>query len=182
MKVKDLAKFKQNPRKISAQQQRILAKTIEKWGDLSGVVWNVQIKELVGGNQRSDVFDPNDEIIYTEKFDKPDEQGTVALGYIMHNKKKYAYREVKWTRKEHMAACLAANKGGGEWDWAGVKEIQLDLDDGMFDMEETGFGLDEIEELLVGGEFDEPDEKSDPTLKEAQLKTCPNCGVIIENG
>lgn len=149
MKVKDLAKFKQNPRKITPEQQRILKKTLAKWGDLSGVVWNVEMKELVGGNQRSDVFKPEDEIVYTEKFKAPDEQGTVALGYIIHEGKRYAYREVKWNRRDHLAASTAANKGGGDWDWSILKEIQLELDTGAFDMEHTGFGLPELENMFA---------------------------------
>lgn len=36
--------------------------------------------------------------------------------------------------------------------------------------------------VLDPSEFDEPGDKIDPTLKEPQLKTCPNCGVVIENG
>jgi hypothetical protein len=31
-------------------------------------------------------------------------------------------------------------------------------------------------------EFKEPNAKNEPELKEPELKTCPNCGVIIENG
>lgn len=29
--------------------------------------------------------------------------------------------------------------------------------------------------------FEEPNDKIDPALKEPQLKLCPNCGVVIEN-
>ena len=34
--------------------------------------------------------------------------------------------------------------------------------------------------VLEPAEFGEPKEKADPTLKETQLKKCPNCGVLIE--
>lgn len=149
MKVKDLVKFAQNPRRISASQQRILFKGLAKYGDLSGVTWNVLEKELVGGNQRSEGFNQEDEIVYTEKFKKPDDQGTVALGYILHNGKKYFYREVAFSREDHLAASLLANKGGGEWDWAKVKELTVELDTGGFDMENTGFDVMELENMTA---------------------------------
>jgi len=39
-----------------------------------------------------------------------------------------------------------------------------------------------IETHLRMPEFQEPDKKADPVLKEPDLKQCPNCGVILDNG
>lgn len=149
MKVKDLSKFKDNPRVISAEQKRILKKGLDKYGDLGGVVFNLELNELVGGNQRSDTFDPDDEIVYFEKLKAPDNQGTVAHGYIVHDGKKYNYREVRWSREDHVAASLLANKGGGEWDWSKAKQLILSVDTGAFDLEFTGFPLLEIENMMT---------------------------------
>lgn len=149
MKVKDLSKFVDNPRVISAEQKRILAKGLKKYGDLGGVVFNLELNQLVGGNQRSDTFSPDDEIVYTEKLKSPDRQGTVAWGYIMHDGEKYNYREVRWGRKDHVAASLLANKGGGDWAWAKAKELIISVDDGAFDLEFTGFPLLEIENMMT---------------------------------
>jgi len=181
-KVKDLHQFPKNPRKINAVQQRILEKTINEYGDLSGIVFNSRLNQLVGGHQRCNIFSPSDEIVIVEKFDSPDDQGTLALGYVLHDDKKYSYRVVSWDEQKHTAGSIAANKGGGDWDWTILKELQQELDTGAFDMELTGFDLTELENLLAGDTsrlFEEPEEKGDPSNKEEDLKKCPNCGCFL---
>lgn len=64
---------------------------------------------------------------------------------------------------------------------------ELDFSGINSDIENLGPDLD-IDMLgiknftLDPSEFEEPKEKSEASLKEAQLKTCPNCGVVIEHG
>lgn len=48
---------------------------------------------------------------------KPDEQGTVAHGFIVWQGKKYSYRQVRWDEKTAEEANIAANIGAGVWDW-----------------------------------------------------------------
>lgn len=149
MTVSDLHAFKRNPRKISPEQKRILEKGLERFGDLSGVVLNRRNGELVGGNQRSTVFSPSDRIVYTERLPSADEQGTVALGFVVHGGKKYAYREVDWPDADHLAASIMANKAGGEWDWNALQAITSELQGLDFDLELTGFEAPALTDLLA---------------------------------
>ena len=94
MKVKDLKKNERNPRKITAQQQAGLRASVEEFGDLGGIIYNVQSKRLVGGHQRSSVLSPNSRIKIEKKYETPTRTGTVAEGYVIQNDERYSYREV----------------------------------------------------------------------------------------
>jgi hypothetical protein len=85
---------------------------------LSGIVHDLNSDQIIGGNQRSKVFDVNAcEIVLTEQYANPDEQGTVALGYILWQGNKYAYRQVRWDERQCESANVIANRAGGEWDF-----------------------------------------------------------------
>lgn len=145
--LKDLNKWEKNPRKITASKARILAKTLLEYGDMSGIVYNKQIKKLAGGHQRADIL-KNAEIVIIETLDKPNEQGTIARGYAIIDGEKFNYREVMWDEAKHAAAALAANKAGGDWDMFLVKDIILELDSLNIDTELTGYDHIEIENIL----------------------------------
>jgi hypothetical protein len=181
-KVSELTQWDKNPRKISSSDKRILQKGVDEYGDLGGVVFNRRNGMLVGGNQRSTVFDAADEITLVEEYDTPTTQGTVAWGYVRHGEEKFSYREVDWDETKHAAAALMANQAGGEWQWGALTPILswLDSEGGLPDPELTGFNAVEWENALGMDNFDEPHEKSDPVDKTATLSTCPNCGILIE--
>lgn len=52
LKLSDLKPAEYNPRKISADQLKNLKKSIEEFGDLSGIVFNRRTGNVVGGHQR----------------------------------------------------------------------------------------------------------------------------------
>lgn len=55
-----------------------------RFGDLSGIVYNVRTGRLVGGHQRTELFRAEEKPeIRVEKLPKPDARGTVAYGYVM---------------------------------------------------------------------------------------------------
>ncbi len=111
--------YRKNPRKISKWQIELLEETLRELGDLSGIVHDLNSDEIVGGNQRSKVFDVNScETEIAEELAVPDEQGTVAHGYVIWEGKRYAYRQVRWTAEQCARANVVANKVGGEWDLA----------------------------------------------------------------
>lgn len=147
MKVSDLKKWDKNPRKITASKARILAKTLREYGDLSGIVFNKANGQLVSGHQRSEALG-SAEIQIVKGYDTPTKQGTVAVGWAVIDGEVHYYREVWFDEKKHAAAAIAANKSAGDWDWAQLKDIALDLDDGAFDLELTGFDLIELENML----------------------------------
>lgn len=110
--------YHKNPRSISKEQFAELQKDLAELGDLSGVIHDLNSDEIVGGNQRSRVFNINKcKIVMTEIFDQPDEQGTVGLGYVVWQGKKYAYRQVKWSPDQCERANLIANLPHASWDF-----------------------------------------------------------------
>lgn len=109
--------YHKNPRRITKKQFENLRQWLRELGDLSGVVHNLPTDEIIGGNQRMEVFDLNNcQIEITERLDVPDEQGTVARGFVVWGGKKYTYRAVQWTPEQCEQANIVANKSGGTWD------------------------------------------------------------------
>lgn len=110
--------FPNNPRKISRRQFDQLGETLHALGDLSGILYNRRTKNFPGGNQRSKAIEFDQcEIEYVQQFDTADEQGTVAIGFVIWEGNRYNYREVDWDEATERHANLVANKGGGDWDF-----------------------------------------------------------------
>jgi len=131
-----------------------LKQNLLELGDLSGVVHDLNSDEIVGGNQRSAIFDINHaEIKLLKRFDPPTPQGTVALGYIYWKGEMFAYRQVRWTPEQCEKANITANALGGEFDFDMLMEefnpenlkdwgvdLNLDFDlSGLEDMAENSF-------------------------------------------
>lgn len=120
-----------NPRKINKQTLQSLKASLERFGDLSGIIKNVTTGNLVGGHQRLKIFGEtkNPHFVITEKFDKPNEVGTVARGFVEIEGfgEHYTYREVEWSPEQEKAANYAANKISGEFDPKLAAEITKEL-------------------------------------------------------
>ncbi len=142
---KDL-QYKHNPRKITGSQIERLESDLQKFGDLSGVVYCQNNKAYVGGNQRSKIFDGSD-ITILERFKKPQADKTVAIGFIKWNGNKYLYREVKFTKEEFREACIVANNDGGTNDWD-ILSKEWD----KFELSSYGLDISEFEHLFPADE------------------------------
>lgn len=117
-KIKDLQTYDKNPRKITGKQYDTLRASVEKFGDLSGVVFNKKLGMLVGGNQRTTVYkELGGELEIVKSFNKSTDKGTVAYGFVVVAGERYAYREVEWDKQMHDEANIAANKVGGMFDF-----------------------------------------------------------------
>jgi hypothetical protein len=144
-------KYKNNPRQITKKQMELLKDHLDRYGDLSGVVLDLNSGEYAGGNMRTEHFD-GCEVVYTERYDEPTEQGTVALGYIISKTgEKFNYREVRWDEDTFKKACIVANHDGGTWDF----DILNSLFDGeeLFELgfEDWELGLEKGELLSAAG-------------------------------
>ncbi len=160
--VQALTAWERNPRKITPSKLRILAKGLLRYGDLSGVTFNIALQRLATGHQRSTTFNKSTPITITERYDPPTAQGTTAIGYIEENGERFSYREVSWSEEDHTAAALLANEAGGEWDFPELKNLLAELDSGSFDMEFTGFEIPTIENLFGNtGPMGDPSKKLD---------------------
>jgi DNA modification methylase len=109
--------FASNPRRITKARLARLEETLKRFGDLSGIVHNLETDEFVGGNQRMRIFEEKSEVVIIEQLEKPDAQGTVAWGYIVWHGRKFGYRQVRWNKETAAEANIVANLGAGEWDW-----------------------------------------------------------------
>jgi hypothetical protein len=110
--------YHKNPRQITAKQYEALAVDLAELGDLGGIVHDLNSDEIIGGNQRSRVFDLNAcDVVLTDILPEPDTQGTVSHGYVLWKGNKYAYRQVRWTERQCERANICANKRGGAWDF-----------------------------------------------------------------
>jgi hypothetical protein len=180
MQVSDLKPNPKNPRKSTDKKRARLKKTMVEYGDLSGVVFNSQTGNLVGGHQRKTIFDGNTKIVIEKKYPKPTPTGTVARGYLLFNKERFSYREVCWPLKRELAANLAANKNAGDWDTPKVKDVLKELasDDG-FDVELTGFDDKELARFTMDEGDDLDDEEKAPQRKFVMIK-CPHCQKTFE--
>jgi ParB-like chromosome segregation protein Spo0J len=77
---------------------------------------------------------------------------------------------------EQELADLTADNAIASWAEFNAAQLEESLRhlDPSFDQELFGV------KSLVPLTFDEPEPKPEPSDKEAELKTCPNCGVLIE--
>jgi len=143
LKVRDLNPNPKNPRKMNSSKKEKLKKALDKFGDLSGIVYNAKTKRLVSGHQRSSLLPPDAKISIEKKFENPTQNGTVSQGFIEYNGEKYSYREVFWDEKTETEALLAANKHSGEWDASLLRLNFADFPDMSVDL--TGFDIPELQ-------------------------------------
>ncbi len=134
LKVHEINPAKYNPRKDlqpGDPEYDKLKKSILEFDMVEPLVWNKRTKNLVGGHQRLKIL--------RELGIENVEVSVVDLS------------EVK-----EKALNLALNKISGEWDFPMLKDLLQELDTGDFDMEITGFDLQEIEDLMT--QFHVPEE------------------------
>lgn len=115
-KVRDLRPNPGNPRIVTEAKLGQLKRSMLEFGDISGIVFNVETGNVVGGTQRTRNIDKTAKVAITKRFPKPSRTGTLAVGYVEQDGERFSYREVRWGRHREMAANLAANKGVGIWD------------------------------------------------------------------
>lgn len=160
-----------NPRTITKIEYDKLKELLDKFGDLSGVIRNVQTNELVGGHMRTKAFidsSAQSNVQITQRFETPTKAGTIAVGYVIVNGEMFSYREVDWTMGMQKAANLAANKAGGSFDKDMLAETMYDisqLEGGADLLGLTAFDDKEISRLLDSvGVGDDPDEDNTPLV------------------
>jgi hypothetical protein len=174
MQVKDLKPAGYNPRKISKAQLERLKKSLQEFGDLSGIVFNVRTQTLIGGHQRTKNLDPSWPVIKEPQTDKT---GTTAAGYVETPHGRLTYREVDWPEIKEKQANIAANQHGGEFDEELLKNLveEIKLEDPALDIELIGF--DENEFAVIMQKLDDHDMPDAGSGQEKTIMTnCPKCG------
>ncbi len=184
MTKKEMRRKPDNPRQISQAEYARLQADLVRFGDLSGVVHNVRTGNLACGNQRFSALDLAAlEPVITERYAEPTRTGTLAEGYFIQHGERFTYRQVDWDLETENHACVAANRDGGRWDWAGELLLNTDaelLGDWGFDEEylhelndDAANTREFLEAQAEPAEFPEYDES---IADDVEMMECPQCG------
>jgi hypothetical protein len=106
--VSDLLGDGANPRSISEEAAEALGKSLAKFGDLSGVVWNRRTGELVTGHQRMDQIRarwPECQLQLPPDDGSGEQQGLIVAA----PGQAFALRVVDWSRSKQRLANVTAN-------------------------------------------------------------------------
>ena len=124
-----------------------LEKSMVEFDYIDPLIWNKRSGNLVGGHQRLKILKSWDFKVVDVSVVDLDDTKEKALN-------------------------LALNKISGDWDNPLLKDLLLELDTGEFDIEITGFDLDEIAELM--NQFHTPEEglTDDDAIPEATESIC----------
>lgn len=129
----NIEQYFKNPRIWTEEARAKLKANLQELGDISGIVHDLNSNEILCGNFRSDTINISKcDFEITKRFDKPDAQGTVALGYVVWEGNRYNYRQVEWTSEQCEKACLTANALGGDWDYEAL--MSGDWDKALLDL------------------------------------------------
>ncbi len=148
LKITDLKPSLYNPRKDLTPddpEYQKLKKSILEFDYIDPIIWNKRSNRVIGGHQRLKILKEigRDEI-EVSVVDLPDDK--------------------------EKALNIALNKISGEWDYPKLKDLLIELDTGAWDMELTGFDIEELEQLMTNP--GPPPE----TKKNESPKKCPECG------
>lgn len=150
--IDDLVRDPNNPRTINDFAGQSLVSSMEKYGDLSPIVFNRRLGKLVGGNTRVEFMVKHllghNRVAYITQYEAPDAQGTVALGHVWHNNTPFAYREVEFDEVTHREASIAANRIHGDFVEGLLAEANQFILENGGDLSFTGQTDEEIEALL----------------------------------
>lgn len=169
-----------NPRIMKEDSFKGLVKSLQSFGDISGITFNRKTKHLVAGHQRREALlaiggIAEAKIEITKTFDKPTKRGTVALGTIWVDDEPINYREVEWDASLERKANLAANNPAimGVYDELKLAE---QLNEFRLDDDFSELRLDKLAELDLS-DFEPKDEGDGNSgkLDETQKFICPSC-------
>jgi len=132
-----------------------LKRSMQEFGYVEPIVWNKRSGNIVGGHQR-----------YKVLLD----MGMSEVDCVV----------VDLDETKEKALNLALNKIQGDWDYLKLKDLLQELDTGEFDIELTGFDVDEIEDLMTQFAPIDIDDADDDGGQNKQLHICPKCGFEFE--
>lgn len=164
-----------NPRTITPAALEALTKSMVKYGDLSGVVWNSRTGKLVGGHQRLKKFEGSEGVTITKRFKRPTATGTVALGHIDLEGEEWSYRVVDVDKRTETEMMLAANKHRGEWDALALARNLASLSRSKVDLDVVGWNPKQLAAALAVKAEPETSSELPPAGEEADHQ-CPKCG------
>ena len=137
IKITDLKPAEYNPRRISEEDYQKLKNSISTFGLVDPIIVNLKNMHIVGGHQRYDVL--LDEHMLDNDFLA--ELPMIRLGDVGFV---FTDTELSIRDDDHEKALnLALNKISGEWDLPKLELVLDDLESNNFDLNLTGFDLDD---------------------------------------
>ena len=131
--ITDLAPDPANPRRMTEEASAGLARSTERFGDLSGIVFNRTTGQLVSGHQRIAALKAAGAKVVKVDGD---------WGYIVHpkTKERFPVRFVDWTPEEQRIANVTANNANimGTWEPLVLEQLEalkLDVDFGTLQLD-----------------------------------------------
>lgn len=180
IKLSELKPASYNPRTITPEALEGLGKSLEKFGDISGITFNIRTKRLVTGHQRTSKM-PAGTKVFTEEI--KDDTGTVACGFVeTPDGKRFSFRVVDWDEITEKAANAAANSEAisGDWEPGGLEGILQELKFEFPEFEEMRFNELDVQ-FEMRGDINANNEEDESRPRDAQeLRECPKCGFKWE--
>ncbi len=124
-KLAELTPAPWNPRRISDHDVAALKRSLSEFGTVEPILVNEVTGHVVGGHQRLVALLANGET-----------ETDVLVG--------------SWPEDREKALNIALNKISGEFDTAALSDLLTELQSADFDIELTGFGQTEIDNILSG--------------------------------
>ena len=152
-KLSEIKPAKYNPRRISESAFTGLVESIKKFGMPQPLVVNKRSGVLVSGHQRL--------------------RAAESLGWT---EVPVIYVDLEPAAEKALNVTLNNRATQGDF----TEALNVVIDD-----IERALGGDFLKQLCLDGvkvpevNFDEPEEKKEPEEREADMATCPNCGVVI---
>jgi len=164
----DLKEWERNPREIEEAALSGLGNSIDEFGDLSGIVFNVRLQALVAGHQRVKAIKEKygDTVRIEEKC------------IVLPTGERFAIRLVDWDETKHAAANVAANNEYISGTY--TKELEGLLQEIGKEAPELFHRLN-LDRLNIEMGFNPPNfqpagEDEQGKLDEKEPITCPKCG------
>jgi ParB-like chromosome segregation protein Spo0J len=152
--MKQLKPYKGNPRKIQAKGIEKLQRSIEAYGFVNPILAQRGTNMIIAGHQR----------LKAAEDAGLDKVPVIFLDFDDTTARAYNIADNRLNEES-------------EWDFTPLADMLQELDNGSFDLELTGFDLDEIEKLMnwtpEDVEFKEYDESCADDVKKV---VCPECG------
>lgn len=165
--IDDLKPADYNPREISPEAAEALGKSVERFGDISGIVWNKRTGNLVAGHQRVDQL---------RKAGGQVVGDAVVIG-TGDRQRRFPIRVVDWAISEEKAANIAANNPGISGVFTdGLPDLLAEVHAALGDENFATLGFDYLDKtFMAASDLIEPEGEGagDPT---AEQVTCPECG------
>jgi len=173
MNLEDLVPHPENPRTITEEAMGGLMRSLDEFGDISGIVWNRRDGYLVAGHQRLAAL--------RERFGSGLQMQDGAI--VAPDGERFPVRVVDWDEERARAARIIANNPRIAGDWTDAAYGQIDAVVEAFPEFEDAFRLDELRLDLPGlSPSPEPVTLDDGGSGDASAPTvvCPKCGFEFE--